>query len=324
MNMKSSILFLLVVSIGFSSCIKKEVTPLADEGKTFVKILQSSLNELYFSPFSDVRAISLFSVRRDANSADNLQKSSPLVLTRVDAMVTRFNAANGSDFAILPDSLYTLVSTITRAGNIYNSTFNSGDFAREFIINLNGSKWDLSKKYALGFALTSAGTATKSSGMDSIVVTLSIKNQWDGKYNLRCGFYHPVYTPAGPHSFSVPVELHTSGVTKVKLNWDGSYAQPSFDVAGAFNSSYFYFGGQEPEITIDPTTNAATVQNVAAGAVTFYTMGRGFNNQGHRQSFDPADKSIVVHWGYSLGAGGTFVPGTSRAWADSLYYVGPR
>ena len=39
MQKKYSLFFLLFTVVAFTSCIKKEVTPLGDEGKTFVKIV---------------------------------------------------------------------------------------------------------------------------------------------------------------------------------------------------------------------------------------------------------------------------------------------
>ena len=42
MNIKSSVYTFLVLALGFTACIKKEVTPLKDEGATFVKILGGS------------------------------------------------------------------------------------------------------------------------------------------------------------------------------------------------------------------------------------------------------------------------------------------
>jgi len=121
MNIKTSIFSLLVLTLGFTSCIKKEVTPLADEGKTFVKILQSPENAVYLSPFSDIREISLFSVRRDANSSANLQKSSPLVLTRVDGMVARYNAANGTDYELLLIAYTRLLLVVIPAQEMYTT-----------------------------------------------------------------------------------------------------------------------------------------------------------------------------------------------------------
>lgn len=313
MNMKSSIFYLLVLTLGFASCIKKEVTPLADEGKTYVKILESRVNQVFLSPFSDIRAISLFSVRRDANSAENLQKSSPLVLTRVDGLVTRYNAANGTNFALLPDSLYTIHSSITRAGNIHSSTFNAGDFAREFVINLNGAKWDLSKKYALGFALTSAGTLSKASGKDSVIVLISVKNKYDGFYRM-VGKHNRL-----PYDFpyDVDMEMHTTGVNTVRFFFSaaGAYGHPIGTGVGAIS---WYGGAISPVMEFNTTTDVATnIYNV--GGATPIVMHTGAGAPVSR--YDPITKKIFAYFYYYTAAGQDF---TNRGWSDTLTYVRSR
>jgi hypothetical protein len=313
MNTKNSIFFLLVLSVGLFSCIKKEVNPLGDEGKTFVKILESRENQVFLSPFSDIKPISLFSVRRDANSAENLQKSVPLVLTRVDGLVTRYNAANGTNFALLPDSLYTLHPSITRAGNIHSSTFNAGDFAREFTINLNGGKWDLSRKYALGFALTSAGDLTKSAGKDSIIVLISVKNKYDGFYRMKGAHNRSPYQ----FPYDVDMEMHTTGVNTVRFffNAAGSYGHPIGTGVGAVS---WYGGAISPVMEFNTTTDIAT--NIFnAGGATPILMHTGAGAPVSR--FDPATKTIYAYFYYFTGPGQDF---TNRGWSDTLTYVRSR
>jgi len=313
MNMKSSIFCLLVLAVGFTSCIKKEVTPLADEGNTFVKILESRENQVFLSPFSDIKPIQLFSVRRDASSAENLQKSTPLVLTRVDGLVTRYNAANGSDFELLPDSLYTLSPAFTRAGNIYNATFNAGDFAREFIINLNGAKWNLSKKYAIGFALTSAGNLTKASGKDSIIVLISVKNKYDGFYRLKGVHNRSPYN----FPFDVDMEMHTTGVNTVRFYFSaaGAFGHPIGTGVGAVS---WYGGAISPVMEFNTNTDVATnIYNV--GSATPIVMHTGAGAPISR--YDPVTKKIYAYFYYYTAAGQDF---TNRGWSDTLTYVRSR
>lgn len=313
MNMKNNIVYLLVLTIGFASCIKKEVTPLGDEGKTFVKILESPENQVFLSPFSDIKAISLFSVRRDANSAENLQKSAPLVLTRVDGMVARYNAANGTTFELLPDSLYTLHPSITRAGNIHSSTFNAGDFAREFIINLNGAKWDLSRKYALGFALTSAGTLTKAAGKDSIIVLISVKNKYDGFYKMTGAHNRSPYQ----FPYEVDMEMHTTGVNTVRFffNAAGAYGHPIGTGVGTIS---WYGGAISPVMEFNTTTDVATNIFNAGGTIPI-VMHTGPGAPVSR--YDPVTKKIFAYFYYFTGPGQDF---TNRGWSDTLTYVRSR
>jgi hypothetical protein len=101
----------------------------------------------------------------------------------------------------------------------------------------------------------------------------------------------------------------------VKLYWPdaGGYANPAI-LSGGFS----YFGSQEPEYTINPTTNAVTVQNAFVGATTFYTMAQGFNSR-----FDPATKAMFAKWGYSYTTPGVF-DASCREWTQEFTYLRPR
>ncbi len=257
MQKKFSIYHLLFLALAFSSCIKKEVTPLADEGKTFIKILEGPENKTFLSPFTGVKPVPLFSVRRDANSNASLQSTAPITLTRIDALVDRYNADNGTDYEQLPDSLYTLASYIAKSGNTYTFDMLAGDFAKEFAVNLNGSKWDLSKKYALGFALTSVGSnATKSSGRDTVVALISVKNKYDGVYKVT-GTMVDVSNPLFVGSFPLEWELQTTGasscvvVDNVQLGIPGHV----FNSAGG-GAPNTYYGSYGLVVNFDLTTDA--------------------------------------------------------------------
>jgi hypothetical protein len=257
MQKKFSIYYLLFIALAFSSCIKKEVTPLGDEGKTFIKILEGPENKVFLSPYSGVKAVPIYSVRRDANSNASLQTTAPITLTRIDAMVTRYNAENGTDYEILPDSLYTLPSYIAKSGNTYTFDMVAGDFSKEFSINLNGSKWDLSHKYALGFALTSVGSNNaKSDGRDSVVALISVKNKYDGVYKVT-GTMLDVSNALFVGTYPLEWELQTTGtsscvvVDNVQLGIPGHV----FNSAGG-TSPNTYYGSYGLVVNFDLATDA--------------------------------------------------------------------
>lgn len=260
MQKKFSIYHLLFLALAFSSCIKKEVTPLADEGKTFIKILEGPENKVFLSPFTGIKSVPLYSVRRDANSNASLQQTAPITLTRIDAMVTRYNADNGTDYELLPDSLYTLGAGIAKSGNTYTFDMVAGDFAKEFAINLNGSKWDLSKKYALGFALTSVGSnAAKASGKDSVIALISVKNKYDGVYSVT-GTMLDITNALFVGTYPLEWELQTTGtsscvvVDNVQLGIPGHV----FNSAGDPTTPNTYYGSYGLVVNFDLATDAIT------------------------------------------------------------------
>lgn len=314
MNKRTSFLYLFVLALAFSSCIKKDVTPLTDEGNTFIKINEAPLKQLFFSPFNDIRKVDLFSLRRDANSSAELQTSNSITLKRDDAMIDNYNNENGTDFELLPDSLYSIANAAyTASGGNFTASFSPGDFAEEFTINLNGAKWDLSKKYAMGFRIMNADGRAITTGKDSVLALISIKNQYDGTYDLTWTNYHPSSNPGYTGGTTV-IEMHTVGSNSSKMYWPdaGGYAIPSI-----LGGSPGYFSAQEPAYTVDPVTNKVTVMNTVGSVV--YSMAANYDSH-----YDPATRTFYVRFGYNYDPGGIFNPATNREWTQEFKYTGPR
>ena len=135
MNIKSSVYTFLVLALGFTACIKKEVTPLKDEGATFVKILGGSSPAVVKSnPIDFVttpQTIVVCDVRKDAANSVDLAKTTTVTIKDDTAAV---RAAN-PNYLHLPTAWYSLVGAgITKTGGMggnYTVNFNSGDFAKE-------------------------------------------------------------------------------------------------------------------------------------------------------------------------------------------------
>jgi hypothetical protein len=291
MNMKSSILAVVAMSLAFTSCIKKEVTPLADEGKTFVKILETPENAIFMTPFTTIKSVPLFSVRKDAPTNAALQKSTTVTLTRIDALITRYNSAHGTAFEVLPDSLYTLDASISRSGNTYTFNFGSGDFAKDLSINLNGAKWDLAHKYALGFALSTPGAGNYiSSGLDTIVAMISLKNQWDGVYSVVSGTVTRYTAPGVPAGDALSgslagnpdIYLMTTGATRCNI-------PPASSTGGlfwAYGNNSMVAGIDGLRADIDPGTNLVTMSSTGNATLT--------NWAGKVNSYNPATKTFTL------------------------------
>ena len=319
MNKRTLLLPVVALSLFFTSCIKNNVTDLTTQGSTFIKISSNRNNSIFFSPFTDVKMVPLVNVRKDANTNESLQKLSEVTITGVPGMVDRYNADNGTNFEQLPDSLYTLDPSVSKSGNIYTITFNPGDFSFDFPIHLDGSKWDLSRKYALGFALTDPGTGNKiSNGLDSVIALISIKNAYDGTYRYDMCTYHPSGNP-NYDCGTTEVELHTTSNYSCKVYWPlgGDYGGPM-----VYGGGLSWFGAQEPEYTVNPATNKVTVQNAYIGATTFYTTitaASGFDTR-----YEPSEKKFYIRYGYNYDPGPVFNPANTREWTLELTYLGPR
>jgi hypothetical protein len=245
--MKQNLLKLLgcaaVVSVFFSGCIKDEDVELTTQGSTFIKILEAPETNLYFSPFTDIKSLDVFSLRKDAATNADLNKATPVKLTLVPDYIDQYNDDYGTDYEVLPDSLFT--SSVTKTGNVYDMSLTSGQAGREFSIKLNGAKWDYANhKYALAFALSDVSGNKISSGKDTIIATFSIINEWHGEYHSDGVFHHPAN---GDRAINEDKDLITAGVNSVEA--------PLGDLGG---SGYYMILTINPDNTVTITPSGAT------------------------------------------------------------------
>jgi hypothetical protein len=230
------------------------------------------------------------------------------------AQVAAYNAANGTSIQALPTAILNIpLSIVIPAGAM--------DVKLPITVS-NTTALNPNVQYALGLTIASATSGyTIADNFKNLFIVFGVKNAYDGKYSIRGKFYHPSY-PFYP--FASNVEMQTTGPSSNIMYWPlaGDFGAP-FSTSPS-GSSLSYFGSQWPQFTVNTSTNKVTVDNVYPGAVTFYAMGKGFDNAGYNSRWDPATKTFFVCYGYNLGAAGDFILGTSRMWMDTLVRTGPR
>lgn len=238
-------------------------------------------------------------------------------------VVYDYNDNNQTSYNVVPASLYSLVDN--------QFTLTATERSKPVRIHIKPS--DIANgQNAIGISIAEVDGGEVSRIAGSLVVAISVKNKYDGRYTLKGQFYHPSASPDYAW-YTIDVDMITTGPNSVKmfaLDPYNFYVHPWVS-GGSFTS----FAGQEPEYTINPNTNKVTVQNTAAGAVTFYSMGNSFNptppNNVYNSRYEempslPAltPKTIYACFGYNLSTSGNFIAGSSRMWIDTLIYTGPR
>ena len=312
------LLFVSTIFFVFISCEKGEESFPGNKAveKATIKIMDAEagpLKTLALDLTPGVSTISLIEIRRDASTASELNSTQVVKVRLENALI-----ADPSSGAIneLPRTIYTNHPDNPFDGQYWTVTFNPGEFVKFLKINIDPSLLiSLGKRVGLGFQLAEASGARISNSLFQVGVEISAKNAYDGVYNCTWTNYHPTLNP-GYTGSTTEVEMHTTAVNKVKIYWPlaGAYCAPAI-LSGGLS----YFLAQEPEYTVNTSTNAITVQNAAPGAVTFYSMATGFNSR-----YDPASKTIYAKWGYNYGAGGAFDPANTREWNQTMVYVRPR
>jgi hypothetical protein len=284
--MKNKILKYLLLSsclmLVFSACRKDSFkgTETGSSGKTFVWITEAQTHVQFFSPFTAVTPVTLFSVRRDAANSGDLKKPVDISLVALDtAAINKYNTANGTNYTQLPSNIYTFSTdpsiTSTASSSVFH--FGPGDFAKNLTINLDGSKMDLSKQYVAAYTISNAGGFTKKSGYDTVYSVVAIKNQYDGVYSVAGTIYRDAdVVLGGPYAANVTFSLATQSATDV-----------AFDLLWAPGTSQV--GGVNPiNLHVDPATNKVT----ATSAVNATLM----NIPGADNYYDPAAKAFHLNF----------------------------
>ena len=219
-NMKQKITILLVgflLSLGISSCVKDSAPELGSKGNTIIKFHDGPEKALFYSPFTTVKTITVFTFRRDANSAADLQKPLEVVLQDDATGVTAYNTAHGESFVTLPSAMFTYVAdpSITVAGDKISLRFAPGEFSKDVKIAVNGSAWaDLGVKYAKAYKVFDAGTKQVATAQKTMITLLAIKNKYDGVYKVTGTLVDLLGTRIA-RGYPKTVELRTTGASQV-------------------------------------------------------------------------------------------------------------
>jgi len=261
-----------------NACVKDKYTPVqaTSAGPSYVRITEAQVYNQFFAPFTTVKPINVFSVRRDPASADELNTSVAVSLTDITSTyLAAYNTKAGTSYSVMPSTLYTNGSdaTIAKTSTGYTFNFGPGDFAKNLVFNIDGSQVDLSKQYAIAFTITNTGGLTRKAGLDTIIATVAIKNKYDGVYAVT-GTMVDVTTTSltqinnflsvGGAAYGAPApqqyELRTTSATTCDVfdnYFYGAYAVAIASGSGA-SITYSSYGTFSPQLTFDLTTNKIT------------------------------------------------------------------
>ena len=201
------------------SCLPEQQS-LDGAGQTLVKLFPSEFSLVPLDAKTTAQTGVLFEVRRDAHNTEALNSATTVILDYSDAILTKYNAANGKSFIPLPATLGTTDPAIV--GGKITLNFAAGEFTKLIKINVpNASTFDFSKQYGLGFKLTEVtGTGIKSAAAyDTVVAQVLVKNKYDGKYKMKGFIMRPGDTGGLEGYFKDHAKtLATAGATSVSMS----------------------------------------------------------------------------------------------------------
>ncbi|MFM7672318.1 MAG: DUF1735 domain-containing protein [Bacteroidota bacterium] len=216
-------------------------------------------------------------------------------------LIGAYNTANGTNIQVLPTSLYTMPTTVTIPAGARNVTVP--------LVVTNTLTLNPNIAYGIAVQITSAsGNYIVAENLKNLLIQFSIKNKYDGVYNLT-GYHNRV-----PYTFPYQTTMHmvTSGPNAVYFFWPlvGGVGHPIG--IGANNAISWYGPIVAPVVVFNTSTNLVTnVFNGDPGGAPPITM---FTGAGSRLSkWDPATRNITVDWNYNNNP--------LRAFFDNLQYL---
>ncbi len=218
-------------------------------------------------------------------------------------LISAYNTANGTNIQVLTPTLYTMPTTVTIPAGARNVTV---PLVITSTLSLNPNI-----AYGIAIQITSAsGNYIVAENLKNLLIQFSIKNKYDGVYNLT-GYHNRV-----PYTFPYQTTMHmvTSGPNAVYFFWPlvGGVGHPIG--LGPNNALSWYGPTVAPVVVFNTSTNLVTNVFGSDPAGPPITM---FTGAGSRLSkWDPATRNMTVDWNYNNNP--------LRAFFDDLQYLRAR
>jgi hypothetical protein len=232
------------------------------------------------------------------------KKEVKVKIRKNEAAVGDYNTENGTSYLPLPSSIYTFVDD--------EYTLTQDERTATVRIRLDPNNL-LNGNYAIGLSITDVENGEVSEVADKIVIAISVKNKYDGRYNVVGSVVDAagVYTGIHPRA---NVDLRTAGADAV------DYLDPQYAAAAPINDNVYVIVNTStaapallfaPRFTFNTTTNKCT--RISDNAVTMPDATILTPNQFTITS--PTNKSFQIK--YTAYAGRFTV-------TETYTYIGPR
>lgn len=270
-----------------AGCVKDSFDgePMGDAGTTFVSFNEGPESVVYLTPFSDTRNVDIFKIAKNAHSNATLNTPVTVSIKAAPEVIEEYNEENEETYEFLPADIYSVANpAFSASGDGFNVSFQPGDLEQVYTIALDGSKFDLEKKYAVAYIITESGGFPASAQKDTIFTIVSVKNAYDGIYEVdgTCVDANGLYGGDYPRSFSLTTSSPNS-VEVYDLDYDYNfYIVVSLETGGAANT------GVGLSFTFDPESNELV------SITDPFNPSRVFTNVGGK--FNPGDRSVEVQW----------------------------
>ncbi|RZM22832.1 MAG: DUF1735 domain-containing protein [Pedobacter sp.] len=166
--------------------------------------------------------------------------------------LTQYNTEQKKTYDLIPESLYTIPAQVV---------IPKGQRTATVTVKVKSSSFDFSKKYVLPIQIKSASSASVSGNFGTILLNLSAKNKYDGRYRVTNLVFNHLTNPAFAANSPRNRDLITLSATQNSLfDVSNNTAFVSILSNGAASS----FGAFSPVFTFNANDQVTAVTNSVA------------------------------------------------------------
>jgi len=225
----------------------------------------------------------------------NATSKSPVnvILEQDNSIVTAYNTANGTSYAVPTASQYNIPSLTV--------TIPAGERTGKLMINIpNPSLLSFTQTYAFGFKIASVdGENTINVTGKTVMATMTLINQYDGIYVLT-GYSYDVSDPSRTgNTGPVEMTLYSTGIYSVRMLEPHPVPGTAFPPGAAIS---------HPSYTVYPVIYGVTISS-DGGPFPAGMM----NEPGYSSRYEPLTKTFYVSSIWSIAVG--------RKFTDTLRYI---
>jgi hypothetical protein len=299
----TKLFFLLILALFFSSC-KRDLVFGDITVNTERPIIEFSEPHGFISLAMDYTSsqvtVDITDIRFMIRSAVKAGATAKIAIT--SGVVTDYNAENGTSYTAVPVTKFSLES----------DQFSLSPSERSKTIRIRIKPSDVATgQNAIGLSIIEANGAEPSQVAGKLVIALSVKNKYDGKYHLK-GHFTRTDIPAYNGPFETDVEMVTTGINSVAMFWpDGDDFYQPFANNGVLTA----FTNVAPQVFFNATDQVASITNITGDPVAgpFMTPFPGANSR----YVGGATPVIYLKYYYNTNP-------ANRIFADTLIYTGSR
>jgi len=249
--------------------------------------------------------ISLF-----ANSAGSAATATVAVDNTV---VDSYNKTNGTTYAYMPASVYTIPASVTIA---------SGTREGDAKLHVDIAKFlTFGTEFALGLSITNVtgGPNAVLADHSRLFILIQVKNPYDADYTVTGYLFHP------SSSRAIKATKHLTTIGSVTSQGDvgdlgGAGYHFNFDVSAANKLTNWVSVGSTP---VAPKAGFMTLDNgggydFTTGNATFNPGTAPYQASTYNNTYDPTATTFWMHYGYY--SGGTPLPGTGEVTYSRIIY----